>query len=217
MSTIVATLLRLRQRAVITLILQFDVLASMNRKPFAISLIIASICFCCCSSKESTLPPEIIALPELKNDIPAKYKYLFQLGDSDNTIETISAAFPYESISLRRTECYGSCPVYEIKLYRTGKAELHAEKNLPKLGKFVGEIYPLTYGRLCYLIEKINFNNFKATYVARWTDDSTCVVTIDSKDGRKSVSDYGQQGPIELWGLQQAIDAVKNEIHWKPK
>ena len=31
------------------------------------------------------------------------------------------------------------------------------------------------------------------------------------------VKEYGNYGPIEFWGLQQAVDAFANEIKWKKR
>ncbi len=125
---------------------------------------------------------------------------------------------PYDSITLERTPCFGSCPVYSVTLYRSGKAEFHAVKNLPKIGDFSGRIDVTDFGRLCYFIQRTHFSEFKENYRANWTDDTTCIVTARTPDNKiKKVSDYGTVGPIQLWAIQQLIDGFRERIEWTPK
>lgn len=148
--------------------------------------------------------------------MPDRYKPLYRPGLSREELEGFRAQLPYDRISLHRTPCYGTCPVYAITLHRNGKAELEATRHLPALGKFTGEIDPFTYGRLCYLIDNSHFKEMKSSYRASWTDDSTCVVTVAEGARRTEVSDYGRVGPIELWAIQELIDAIRQQIDWKP-
>jgi len=82
-------------------------------------------------------------------------------------------------------------------------------------GEFVGEVNLFSYGRLCYLLDRVRFTNFNSDYSAMWTDDSTCIVTAIGTNGTKAVSDYGAVGPVELWAIQQTIDNIRQEIEWK--
>jgi hypothetical protein len=160
-------------------------------------------------------PPDFVASDEPAS-VPDRYKQLYRPGLSMEDVEAFRTKLPYDSISLHRTPCYGTCPVYTVTLYRTGKAEFEAISHLPTLGKFTGEIDPFTYGRLCYLIDNSHFKEMKSSYRASWTDDSTCVVTVTEGTSRSEVSDYGRVGPIELWAIQELIDAIREKIQWKP-
>ena len=186
-------------------------------------LAICCLAFSSCSKPKNTveaptlLPPsQAFRPPGRATNTPAIYQPFFSHGLSQDKIETVRSLLPFESIALRRTPCFGPCPVYNIVLHREGKAELNAEDHLPKLGKFVGEVSLNTYGRLCYLIENSHFNEMDSSYRGLWTDASTCIVTVTSGATTKSVSDYGGVGPIELWAIQELLDATKNEIEWKP-
>ncbi len=163
------------------------------------------------------LPPNPRAdIPGIASNVPAIYKPFFSGGFSQDDAKTIRSRLPFESISIRRTGCFGTCPVYEMVLHRDGRAELSAQDHLPKLGRFVGEVRLGTYGRLCYLIENSRFNEMNSNYRANWTDASTCIVTVTAGGTTKAVSDYGKVGPIELWAIQELLDATKTEIEWKP-
>lgn len=149
---------------------------------------------------------------------PEIYKPLFSAFTSDDDQKNLRKNLPYESITLERTPCYGTCPVYTVTLYRSGMAELYAKSYLPKTGNFVGKIDVLSFGRLCYLLDHFHFSDFKDSYRGSWTDDTTCIVTArTSAKVAKKVSDYGSVGPIELWAIHQVIDRMRERIEWKPK
>lgn len=158
--------------------------------------------------------------PDPVEGVPKVYWALFRGGITEDENDDFRAKLPFESITLERTPCFGASPVYTVTLHRSGKAELHAVKNMPKSGDFVGEIDPLSYGRLCYFMEHSHFSDFKNVCQPpiRWTDDSTCIVTARLDGGVvKKVSDYGTVGPIQLWAIQQLIDGFRERVVWKPK
>lgn len=145
-----------------------------------------------------------------------RYREIFNPGHTDEEAAALRAKLPFDSISLQRTPCFGTCPVYSVTFHRNGEAEFEAKEHLPKLGKFSGKLDVATYGRLCYLIEQSRFQDLKDRYQASWTDDTTCIVTVSGGEKRKEVSDYGSVGPIELWAIQQIIDSVRESISWTP-
>lgn len=147
--------------------------------------------------------------------VPDHYRKLYDGHFIDQEVEAFRAKLPYDSISLTRSPCFGTCPVYSVTFHRDGKAELVATRHLPTLGKFTGEINPLTYGRLCYFIEHSRFEEMKASYRANWTDDTTCTITITQGAARTEVEDYGSVSPIELWAIQEALDSIRQKIEWK--
>jgi len=149
-------------------------------------------------------------------DIPERYREFIGGHHSSDEIAELLKRLPFDSISLRRTPCYGTCPVYEVVFHRDGRAEYHAQEHLPQLGHFVGKVYPGDYARLCYLIESSGFNTFKSSYRASWTDDTTCIVAVTKGSTSTAVSDYGRVGPIHLWAIQQTLDGIRNRTEWKP-
>lgn len=170
-----------------------------------------------CSEKEgSSLIYDPISASE-REPAPEHYRFLFRsdFGVSENDVKRILAGLPYDSISLERTPCFGTCPVYNVTFYRNGHAEYEAVRHLPKLGKFSGEIDPFLYGRLCYLIENSSFDKMEPGYSASWTDDTACIVRVKTGSKTIEVGDYGNVGPIELWAIQEVIDGFCGRIEWK--
>lgn len=147
--------------------------------------------------------------------IPKHYRPLFEGGISEGKAKTLLELLPFKTITLRRTECFGSCPVYDLTLHSDGRAELKAVSGLDKKGDFEGTVNLFSYGKLCYLMEQLHFTEFKPRYDGNWTDAATVIVTATTGNEEFSVSDYSEIGPIELWAIQQTIDNIRHEILWR--
>jgi hypothetical protein len=154
--------------------------------------------------------------PEYLKSIPDRYRPLYQISLGGKAESIVRQNLPFDSISMSQTEGFGDTPDFRVTFHRTGDAELLAVSNLPVLGKLKGEINVWRYGRLCYLIEHSRFHELKPDYRANWSCDSTCKVAVTQGDKRTEVSDYGGAGPIELWAIEELIDATRKEIDWKP-
>jgi len=181
------------------------------RKGNAIALIAFCIGLSACT-KYVTLPrPDI-------SKVPLIYRPLYTASINDDNIKAVRSHLPFDSISIKRPgNAWGSSRAYEMVLHRDGNAELNAQAHLPKLGQFIGEVDIHTYGRLCYLLESSHFIDFEPSYSAMWTDDSTCIVTVATGGDSKAVSDYASVGPIELWAIEEVLDATRDKIEWKSR
>jgi len=103
-----------------------------------------------------------------------------------------------------------------VTLYRSGKAELTTNAPPPKIGKFTGQVDLYTFARLCYVVDNNRFNELQDKYRADPLENKVCLVTVSTGKGKKTVTDYGTIGPIELWAVEQVIDGIRESIDWKP-
>ncbi|WP_457353770.1 DUF6438 domain-containing protein [Roseateles sp. P5_D6] len=130
---------------------------------------------------------------------------------------TVLEELPYDSISLERTACYGSCPVYVVTFFKDGKAVLE-EKDLRdnRRTRYVGEMWIGEYVRLTQMVELARRSAQQTKYAGRWTDDYTAIVRATSKGETWSVSDYGRVAPVEVWALETLLHNFKEQGKWKP-
>ena len=144
---------------------------------------------------------------------PERYQALYQRSREPDS--TARANLPYERIALERTPCPG-CPVYTVTLERSGKAELIA-KSLPRLdGVYTGEVDLSDYGRLCHLMDRLNFVSLQSEYRGPSASDiGSTILTVTTPAGVRTIIEEGNAGPIELWAISQAIDAVRAQIVWR--
>jgi hypothetical protein len=119
----------------------------------------------------------------------------------------------------RSGECEGPCPIYSVTLRKDGTAIYTGYENVTRLGTHHGTIHDYYFFRLAWLLDSQGFFQMKNEYPedGRVYLDSSEVSVGATRDGRKKeVWEYTGKGPIELWGIEMAIDAVVNKIEWEP-
>jgi hypothetical protein len=155
------------------------------------------------------------ALPRGSDNVPVIYQQAF-LGGSDFYKDPgIRALLPFKRISLKRTGCPGGCAAYNFVIFNDGTAKLEALSGMPKKGMFSGTIDMNTYARLCFALEQLGYLKLENNYVSEATDLPGCIVSVETKAGEKSVTDYGSVGPIQLWVIQEMLDGVRLRITWQ--
>jgi hypothetical protein len=161
--------------------------------------------------KQGTATPASESAP-----IPEVYQFLAHPGVGIESVDSLWARLPYDSISLRRDPCFGTCPMYDATLYRGGAARYHGIRFVDQVGGFKGEITLQDYGRLNYLLDRLEFMALPDSFAAAATDLPGMTLTAHRRpEGFKSVHDYGYVGPVELWTLGQVFDGILNRVQWE--
>jgi hypothetical protein len=154
---------------------------------------------------------------EVAAAVPAEFRPLYEGGIQRDKVPDVWAGLPYDRIDLERTVCFGTCPIYRVSLFRGGRAEWSGVRYTERMGDFEGKTNVFDYGKLCYLLKKVGFDQLPQLFTADWTDSPTFIVTVAGAGKTKTVSDYSGVGPIELWAVQQTIDALGQRIQWTRK
>ena len=142
--------------------------------------------------------------------VPARYAFLYRGFVATDEEAAIAGELPYERIELEEEgSWYVAVPT--ITLWRNGRADLGEEPARH------GEVSLFDYGRLCQLIEEIGFEALPGRYDWGGFDGSTYTVRVWPEGAAEpvEVSDYGDVGPVELWGLRAAIGGVARRVKWK--
>lgn len=137
-------------------------------------------------------------------------------------------------ITLERSACYGSCPVYRVTIEGNGQVSfttdtapvdgvdaVHREYQ-PATGVLVGgfhsdKVSTEQVASLVAKFEKAKFWGLKDTYRATVTDSPTYIVTLQAGDRKKVVVDYvGESAgmPAVVTQLEEAIDRVAGTDRW---
>jgi len=119
------------------------------------------------------------------------------------------------SISLERTMCLGSCPAYVVALHRDGRATYSGKAHAPRQGAYAAMLHPWTFGQLARLLVEQGFFKLQPSYRARVTCQTSAILRVRRGGRLVQVEDYGRAGPVSLWGLQQAVDAVADRLEWR--
>ena len=151
-----------------------------------------------------------------RNALADRYHFLQTPGVGTEDVDSIWARLPYDSISLRRDPCFGTCPMYDATFYRGGKARYHGIRFVERVGDFRGEITLQDYGRLSYLLDRLEFMALPDSFAVPYTDMPGAAMSVSRQpEGVKSVYDYGYVGPVELWTVREVFDAIVSRIQWQ--
>ena len=119
-------------------------------------------------------------------------------------------------ITLERTACYGTCPIYTISISGDGSVTYRGEQFVKTIGVQKYNISSGDVEDLVALIYQKSFFSLRDRYEIGATDMPTVIITVRVGDQIKSVENYGRAGPAQLHEIEQKIDELSNsESLWK--
>jgi len=119
-------------------------------------------------------------------------------------------------ITLERTACYGTCPIYTISISGDGSVTYRGEQFVKTIGVQKYNISAGDVEELVALIYQKSFFSLRDRYEIGATDMPTVITTVRVGDQIKSVENYGRAGPAQLHEIEQKIDELSNsESLWK--
>jgi hypothetical protein len=129
----------------------------------------------------------------------------------------IAAADAVTEIGLSRSMCYGSCPVYNVSLRRSGEARFEGEHFVDLLGTHIARIEPGDFEVLALAVAHLGFDALAPDYTVAITCQPTATTWLVRGDVRRQVGDYGSAGPRSLHVIEGLIDAAASELRWRPE
>jgi hypothetical protein len=134
-----------------------------------------------------------------------------------------SAAASGVAVSLERTACLGSCPVYRISVSPAGGVTYEGRANVRLAGTARGEIPPAQVEALLMELDRAGYFTFADRYALseptcrRYSTDSPTAISSATFRGRtkRIEHDYGCRGvPGALTILEKRIDEVLGSDQW---
>jgi len=110
-------------------------------------------------------------------------------------------------IELKRTPCYGSCPVYTIKIDKNGKGLFEGVENVEKIGRFSFSISKKELKEFENYFQQVDFFQLEKIYDAQVSDLPTTYITYNKDGKRKKIMDY-YGAPEELRSLENSIETL---------
>lgn len=89
--------------------------------------------------------------------------------------------------SLERTPCFGRCPAYSVKVYRSGLATLDGRSNTPLIGAYRAAAGRERMELILDEAERAGFFAMQDTYDGQVTDIPSTIVRVISGDRDKKV------------------------------
>lgn len=113
-------------------------------------------------------------------------------------------------ITLRRTNCYGTCPVYRLSIYGNGKVIFKGQEYVKKTGKAMHTISDEKVKQIFSLFNEVDFFSFQDEYLSEEdgctmaTDHPSSIISIKIDDYEKRTHvDHGCFGIEKLGNLYE--------------
>jgi len=120
--------------------------------------------------------------------------------------------------SIERTRCYGTCPVYQLTVYRDGVVEYDGEEFVKIQGKAAGKLRPTEITALEGLFRKHGYLKLAGSYeVAAYTDAASIYTAYTPEGGkRKSVRHYlgDPDAPQDLQEIEEGFEKIVKIERW---
>ena len=134
-----------------------------------------------------------------------------------------AASSPNAVVQLERTPCFGTCPVYQVSLTKSGVVQYVGQHHVKTAGAVVSQVPAARVDSLLNRLEAGGYFGFADAYVMDApacgqyaTDSPTVITTVTAKGRTKSIRhDYGCAGaPPALAQLERLIDDMAGTDRW---
>jgi hypothetical protein len=147
---------------------------------------------------------------------------VFWLAVTCSGIAAAPHAADIDSITLERTSCYGTCPIYKLTVKRDGAVIYDGTQCVKVTGHQLRKIPSEHFQQLVREIQRIGFFSLKDEYMSKHnpdgsievvTDLPTTITTVRAGKLRKRVKNY-YGGPESLAALEKLIDKIAGSLTW---
>lgn len=135
-----------------------------------------------------------------------------------------TAAAESIAVTLERTPCFGTCPVYRVTIMRSGEVRFHGKQHVAHTGLATVTIPTPRVDSLLLELEAGGYFGFADAYVMDSpacgmyaTDSPTVITSVRVRDGETKTIRHDRgcsAAPRELSRLEQRIDDVAGTAKW---
>ncbi len=134
-----------------------------------------------------------------------------------NNQSTTSGNYDDVIITLERTPCFGTCPVYTLTIYGDGTVIYEGKDFVTTRGKAEATISQDKIEQLVAEFQKVDYFSLNDNYVEKTITDAETVITSITIDGKTKIIEHYRgdfSAPKELKELEDKIDETVNSSQW---
>jgi hypothetical protein len=139
---------------------------------------------------------------------PSEYNWLSDSRLQDHGVTEIAFERP-KSLDRARWDAY------TVKFFSDGRVEFTGYDQVRKMGLHVGRIPTQEFNRLVLLIDQMDFNGLEGLYSRRALGASTHFTSVLRNGQRKTIQNYADAAPVQLWAIELAIQDLVKKITWE--
>lgn len=111
--------------------------------------------------------------------------------------------------------CLGECPMYKVVLRKDGTASYIGLRYAERKGNYRSSYNEYYFTQIAKLISRNEYLNFKEQYGPSAEDEGYIITSVAYGDQRKTIKNYGSEGPMELWSIEMALEGAMSQIRWE--
>jgi hypothetical protein len=104
---------------------------------------------------------------------------------------------------------------YTVKFFPDGHAEYTGHDHVRSLGLHIGRIPTQEFQRLALLIDQLGFDNLQTNYYRTTVGAATNYTSVVRNGQRRTIQNYADAGPVQLWAIELAIQDLVKKITWE--
>jgi len=126
---------------------------------------------------------------------------------------------PYIVVSLQKTPCFGSCPVFEARVFSNGTAIWEGERHTARIGKYEATVPHEWLNELMAEAEAIDFFRMAVRYPLYGSalPDVPQTITFMQNGGKQRRVTDNAAAPVDLVRFEKMLEEKLNTLEWKPK
>jgi hypothetical protein len=113
---------------------------------------------------------------------------------------------------LERTPCFGKCPYYSIRIYKSGYVVYEGKRDVDKIGRFQTNAFAGCFKELGQFALNTGFFDLANEYRnPHLTDFPTIYIEVNYAGKKKKITHYDASPPDTLVNMENFIDALFSE------
>jgi hypothetical protein len=116
-------------------------------------------------------------------------------------------------IELRKTVCYGTCPIYQMTINGSGEMTFNGERFTDKIGNFTKTLNEEETKSIFTTLESFQWLQFKDRYPAQVSDLPSTIIHFRYKDIDKTIVIIGEH-PAILDVIDDKLSNMANSDGW---
>jgi len=110
-------------------------------------------------------------------------------------------------MSLHKSACFGSCPVYSFYIYKNGETKFEGKKNTKKIGTYTKQLDRETYNSLVDAFDEADFFGLQDMYESRIADLPSVKISYMKDDSVKYVTGKRER-PERVHKIQFKLEQI---------
>ena len=191
----------------------FPIMRAIN---LIITVVLIFLAVSCSSSKkqeaavkEKNVPeeakPEVVAVPVLLKTDHVR----FDMEEIKKRMEAADSIYA----SIKRTPCYGRCPIYEAVIYKSGYVIYNGNRFVERIGKHKSRLTQDQLAQIATKANSIGYFELENKYDSPVTDFPTTITAVNASGKSKTISNR-VGGPDSLKEYEKYLDGLLNGLGW---